>query len=254
MPATFQVIPAIDLLDGQVVRLYQGNYDRSTIYDTKPMQQARVFVEAGATLLHLVDLNAARSGQRQVNQSAIQDIVTTVKSINPAVKIELGGGIRNLGVLEECFALGVDRCIIGTAAVKNPEFLEYAIQNYGPEKIIVGVDVKDNSVQIAGWEEQSLWKAIDFLQTLESKGLQEVIVTDISRDGTLEGPGDAILKDYIHNCNLRFILSGGISSLQDLESLLKNHHPRLVGAISGRALYENTLDLKKSLELCANVG
>ena len=250
MPPKFQVIPSIDILDGKVVRLYQGKYDRSTVYDADPVEQACTFVEAGAFMIHLIDLDAARSGNRQTNHKIIQKMAGSVKKVNQQVQVELGGGLRDEAALQESFALGVDRCILGTAAVKDPSFLERAIKEHGPERIIVGVDVQDDLVQIAGWEEASLWKVSDFLQSLESKGVQEVIMTDISRDGTLEGPGNAILGNYIKECDLRFILSGGVSSLQDLELLLAARHPRLVGAISGRAIYENTLDLKRAVALC----
>ena len=250
----FQIIPALDILDSKLVRLYQGDYAQSTIYADDPLPQAQEFVKAGCQLLHLVDLNAARSAARDVNRNSIQKIVTTVKNMNSAVQIELGGGIRNRDALHECFELGIDRCIIGTAAIHDPDFLSSAVTQYGAERIIVGVDVRDDRVQISGWEKASLWRANDLLEFLAQKqGVREVILTDISRDGTLAGPGNAILENYIEKHDLRFILSGGISALRDLENLLRQRHPRLIGAISGRALYEKKLDLRQALALCEKV-
>ena len=256
--SNFSIIPAIDLFDGQVVRLYKGDYNKLSIYNKNPKAQAIEFFEAGADIIHLVDLNAARSGKFLENFEAITAIIKAIKEISMKkaekgserkLKIELGGGIRSWDNLKQSFDLGIDRCVIGTAAVKDPELLIKALKVYGAEKIIVGVDVKDNKVQISGWEEDSSLKASDFLSHLEKLGLKEIIFTDISRDGTLEGPGNAI-KQYLETTQLKFILSGGISSLKDLRIILEQREANLIGAITGRAIYEKKIDLKEAVKLC----
>ena len=183
------MIPAIDLLDGNLVRLYQGNFKKVTVYDSKPYRQARNFLKAGAKFLHVVDLNAARKAESRENDAAIAEIVNAV---GKDMEIELGGGIRDWERLKKSFALGVQRCVIGTAAVKDPAFLQRALEHYGGKKIIVGVDVYKGFVHISGWEEKSSLKASELIANLERLGLEEVIFTDISRDGALEGPGDAL--------------------------------------------------------------
>ena len=243
----FHIIPAIDLLDGKVVRLYQGDYAKVSIYNHDPCQQAQDFLTAGAQFLHIVDLNAARSGRSSPeNRTAISAIA---KAVGNDMALELGGGIRSDESLVKYFALGIKRCIIGTAAIKDPEFLERALKRYGAEKILVGVDIYKGRPRVSGWEEASPLKTSDLLQKLTEMGLRKIIFTDISRDGTLEGPGD-ILETYLKSSKLDFILSGGLSSLKDLEAILAKRHPRLIGAISGRALYEKKLDLRAALEMC----
>lgn len=246
---TFRIIPSIDLLDGKVVRLYQGNYAKLRVYNCDPCKQAQDFLEAGAELLHLVDLNAARKPKAKENKKFIAEIA---KRVGSALEIELGGGIRDWESLETCFSLGIKRCVIGTAAVKDIDFLKKALEHYGAGRIIVGLDVYKGMAYISGWEEESHLKASELLFQLEQIGLKEVIFTDISRDGTLVGPGKALVP-YLKNSELDFILSGGLSSLKDLEVILASRHPRLIGAISGRALYEKKLDLKLALEMCKAV-
>ncbi len=243
-----QIIPAIDLLNGQVVRLYQGNYDQVTVYCQDPAKQAKQFQQAGAEILHIVDLSAARTGKRQDTGNS-QAITAILKALGKTMKVELGGGIRNLDSLKECFDLGVDRCVLGTAAVKDPKFLEKSLGIYGPEKIIVGVDARNQTVQLSGWEEESFINVRALLKDLENKGVCNVIFTDISRDGTLSGPGKA-LYNYIEDCNLDFILSGGLSCLEDLKEILSTRHLRLVGVISGRAIYEKRLDIGQAVQMC----
>ena len=248
----FRVIPAIDLFDGKVVRLYQGDYTKVTVYSRDPCGQAQEFLAAGAKFLHIVDLNAARSGRSKENTTAISAIA---KGLGEHLELELGGGIRNWENLEKSFDLGIKRCVIGTAAVKDPDFLQKALEHYGAEKILVGVDVCDKGlVRVSGWEEASSLKASELLQNLEQMGLEEIIFTDISRDGTLAGPGDTLkLEAYLRSTKLNFILAGGLSSLKDLETILAARHPSLIGAISGRALYEKKLDLRAALEMCKTV-
>ncbi len=248
MHSFFHFIPAIDLLDSHIVRLYQGKYDKVTVYQDSLSHKVHEFQEAGAKHLHLVDLNAARTGERKENSKAIQ---TIVKTAGTKMSVELGGGIRDMDTLKECFDLGIQRCIIGTAAITRPKYLEKAIADYGPNKIMVGVDVFQGTVRISGWEKKSSLQVENFLSQLEKIGVQKIIFTDISRDGTLEGPGE-VLKEFLELFSLEFILSGGLSSLEDLQSILKNRHKNLVGAISGRALYEKKIHLKKAIQMCQN--
>ncbi len=251
-----QIIPAIDLLEGQVVRLYQGKYEDATLYHTEPALQAKAFAKAGAKLLHIVDLNAARSKTDEdeprlaSNSKAIRAILEAVEG---EMEVELGGGLRNMRALESAFALGLRRCIIGTGAVKNPAFLKEALAAYGPQRIIVGVDAQGDKVRISGWEEDGGILVAELLASLEQKGVKQVIFTDIARDGALTGPG-SLLFSYIEQCSLEFFLSGGISSIEDIKKLLAKAHPRLLGLICGRAIYEQKLDLRQAVQLCGQAS
>ncbi len=247
----FQIIPAADLFEGKIVRLYQGKYDQITVYDQEPISRIKKFVEAGVNLIHIVDLSAARDGKiSSSNQKAILSICKSFQNTQN-LKIQIGGGIREMDVLKRYFGLGISRCIIGTASIQNPDFLNKALYLYGPEKILCSVDVLNQMVRVSGWEQSSGILASDLLKQLEKIGIQEVIYTDISRDGTLKGPGNG-LSPHLQNCQLDFILSGGISSLEDIQDLLKKRHPRLKGAITGKAIYEGKLDLKKVVQLCTS--
>lgn len=245
----FNFIPAVDLLGGQVVRLMQGRYEDSTVYGDNPEQPIYEFIKAGATLIHIVDLDAARDGNRKVNAAAIQKIRTAASSA--AVRLEIGGGVRNLEIVDHYLSAGMDRVIIGTAAVRNPDFVKAAISRHGPEKIIVGVDAKDGEVKVSGWEEGSGRKTIEFLNEIYAYcGVRETIFTDIARDGALSGPPIETLKNVLNQTELRVVASGGVASLEDIQSLLSLKHPRLVGAISGRAIYENKLNVAEAVQLC----
>ena len=244
----FQIIPAVDLLDGQVVRLYQGDYDQSKVYGDNPSEPIKEFLGAGAELIHIVDLNAARTGERDVNARAIEEIVGTTQG---QALLELGGGIRNMEALEHYLNLGIARGIVGTSAVKDPEFLKAALKKHGGERVIVGVDARDGEVKIAGWEQGSGKKTDEYLPELEAKGVVEVIYTDIATDGAMTGPAIGAIKQALAVTEkLRIVASGGISSLEDVHALLELKEPRISGAISGRAIYEKKLDLRAAVELC----
>lgn len=253
----FDIIPAVDLLGGQVVRLYKGDYDQSTVYGDDPAAPIREFLAAGARLVHVVDLDAARNGDRSVNARAIETILRALADHGDAGSrplLEVGGGIRDISAIEFYRKVGVDRCIIGTAAVKNPDFVSAAIAAHGSDAVIVGVDALDGIVRVAGWEESSGLAVADFLRDMQSRGVAEVIFTDIARDGALTGPPLEALQSVLDAAPLRVIASGGVASLKDVRQLLelsRKNANRLRGVISGKAIYEKKLDVAEAVRLCA---
>ncbi len=252
----FDIIPAVDLLGGQVVRLYKGDYDQSTVYGDDPGAPIREFLKAGAELIHVVDLDAARNGDRSVNAAAIQKILAVLHEFREQggrALLEVGGGIRDLTAIDHYIAAGVDRCIIGTAAVKDPDFVTAAVQKHGGEAIIVGVDALDGVVRVSGWEESSGRSVHEFARDMQARGVQEIIFTDIARDGALTGPPVQALKALLDESAVRVIASGGVATLDDVRTLLElkqNGGERLVGVISGKAIYEKKLDLPAAVALC----
>ncbi len=246
-PTPFYFYPAIDILDKKVVRLYQGKYDQVTIYNESVREQILEFAEAGSEWLHIVDLNAARSGTREVNSSIWEELIS-IKKMYPRLRLQLGGGIRSMKAIEECLSLNIERCVLGTAAVKNPDFLQQALKKFGQEKIVVGVDALEGYVKTSGWEVDDGTKVDMYLKILEEMGVKTVIFTDISRDGTLQGQGD-VYSLHKENTHLNFIVSGGLSSLEDIQVLLRNRASNVVGAISGRAIYEKKINLREALAL-----
>lgn len=252
----FDIIPAVDLLGGQVVRLYKGDYDQSTVYGDDPAAPIRSFLNDGAELVHVVDLDAARNGDRAVNATAIQTILEVIhesRSAGGRALLEVGGGIRDLQAIDEYIAAGVDRCIIGTAAVKNPDFVSQAVEKHGGERVIVGVDALDGIVRVSGWEESSGLTIADFVRDMQSRGVREIVFTDIARDGALTGPPLDALRSVLKDSEVNVIASGGVATLSDVQTLLDLQiecGPRLVGVISGKAIYEKKLDLASAVQLC----
>ncbi|MCB1168574.1 MAG: 1-(5-phosphoribosyl)-5-[(5-phosphoribosylamino)methylideneamino]imidazole-4-carboxamide isomerase [Leptospiraceae bacterium] len=242
-----KIIPAIDLLGGRVVRLHQGDYDQSTIYEDRPSAPVEQFLAAGVRRIHVVDLDAARSGDRSINQKARDEIVAAARE---AAELELGGGIRDLKTVKEVLASGFDHAILGTAAVKDPEFLHDALQEFA-ERIIVGVDARDGIVRTSGWEEASHLSAMDFFEKLEQMRVYEVIYTDIATDGTLSGPPLDAIRSILEKFRFRLIASGGIASLEDIRKLIELDQPQLSGIITGKAVYEGRLDLKEAVKLAS---
>lgn len=231
------LFPAIDIKDGKAVRLYQGRFDKCEEMGV-PLEIAKEFEKTGAEFIHLVDLDGAKEGKR-INSDIIKAITDAVN-----IPVQLGGGIRTLEDLEAIFDLGVSRAIIGTAAYKDKEFLIKAVEKYG-EKIAVGVDAKDNKVALEGWLESTDMDYIEFSRQLEKIGVKTVIYTDISKDGTLEGANIEGLKALSKAVNMDIVASGGV---KDLEDLLKINELNLYGAISGKAIYSGSLDLKEALD------
>ncbi|QKE72947.1 1-(5-phosphoribosyl)-5-[(5-phosphoribosylamino)methylideneamino]imidazole-4-carboxamide isomerase [Arthrobacter citreus] len=230
--------PAIDLKDGNCVRLEQGDFNKKVIYQNSPLEVALDFDKSGAKVLHIVDLDGARTGERK-NASIIKGIVQNTK-----LKIQIGGGIRSLESISFWLELGVERVILGTAAIKDRQLLEQAISTYG-NRIIVGVDAKNSYVAINGWEESTNQDSFEFCKQLELLGVKTVVYTDISKDGMLSGPNIEAYKRLAEETNLNIIASGGVSTLNDLETLSQLN---IYGAISGKALYEGKFTVEEALK------
>ena len=235
-----QLYPAIDLYEGKAVRLLKGEYQKMTVYSENPVEVARDFQKAGAKCIHLVDLEGAKYGTAP-NLGAIGKIRKETDLF-----VEVGGGIRSMEVIEAYLSLGVDRVILGTAAVTNRSFLEEALKTYG-EKIAVGVDLKDGYVAIKGWTETSAWTADAFFSELEALGVSTVICTDISRDGAMQGTNRELYRTLSEKYSIRLIASGGVSDLEDVKALKEMN---LYGAIIGKAYYTGAIDLRQALEVC----
>lgn len=231
--------PAIDLYQGKAVRLYQGDYAQMTVYSQDPAQVAAAFQSMGAKCLHLVDLEGAKHGTTS-NLPVIQKILNETDLFT-----EVGGGIRTMQTVDAYLSLGVDRVILGTAAVTDEAFLKDALAQYRG-KIAVGVDLKDGFVAIRGWTEKSQLTAKAFFSKMQDLGVQTVICTDISKDGAMQGPNKELYQILSSEFDLNLIASGGVSSLDDIASLKKMG---LYGAIVGKAYYTGAVDLRKALEV-----
>ncbi|NET33744.1 MAG: 1-(5-phosphoribosyl)-5-[(5-phosphoribosylamino)methylideneamino]imidazole-4-carboxamide isomerase [Cyanothece sp. SIO1E1] len=234
------IIPAIDLLEGRCVRLYQGDYSQSQVFNENPVVVARQWVEQGATRLHLVDLDGAKVGY-PVNWQAIEAIVRAVD-----VPIQVGGGLRNYQGVAELLSKGVRQAILGTVAVEQPDLVAQLCQEF-PGQIIVGLDARNGKVATRGWLETSDVLASDLAQHMAKLGVAAVIYTDIHRDGTLQGPNLEALRQLAEVVSIPLIASGGISSLTDLLSLLALEPMGVSGVIIGRALYTGDISLKEAL-------
>lgn len=232
-----KLIPAIDLKDGQAVRLYKGDYNQKKIYSSTPEDIALNFEKMGADYLHVVDLDGAKEGTTTN--------LETIKKIRNAITIpmELGGGIRNIETVDLYLKeVGIDRVILGTAAIENPEFLKEALDKYGPKHIVVGVDIKDGYVKTAGWLVDSQTYYLDFIKELESIGITTIVCTDISKDGTLQGPNFDIYETIHQNSSIQFVVSGGV---KDAKDIYKVNELGYYGCIVGKAYYEGKIDLKE---------
>ena len=231
------LIPAIDLKDGQCVRLIQGDMDQSTIFGDNPAAIARRWLDAGARRLHLVDLNGAFAGQPK-NKDAIKEIL---KEVNNEIPVQLGGGIRDLDTIESCIDAGLRYVIIGTAAVKNPGFLKDACSAFGGH-IIVGLDAKDGKVATDGWSKLTGHEVVDLAKKYQDWGVESIIYTDIGRDGMLSGINiDATVK-LAQSLSIPVIASGGLAGMKDIEQLCAVEREGVEGVICGRAIYSGDLD------------
>jgi phosphoribosylformimino-5-aminoimidazole carboxamide ribotide isomerase len=240
------IFPAIDLLDGKCVRLYQGDYNRSQVFNENPPDMARSWLEQGATKLHLVDLDGAKVGE-PINIPAIESIVNTVKThATQTVQIQVGGGLRNIESVSKLLNLGVDRAILGTVAVEQPELVAELCQRY-PNRIIVGIDARNGKVATRGWLETSEVLATDLARQMADLGAAAIIYTDIHRDGTLSGPNLEALRELANTISIPTIASGGVSSLRDLLNLLSLESLGVTGAIVGRALYTGEVNLVEAI-------
>jgi phosphoribosylformimino-5-aminoimidazole carboxamide ribotide isomerase len=234
------VIPAIDLKDGKCVRLLQGREEDVTVYSDNPAEMAEKWVDMGARLLHVVDLDGAFTGE-QKNFKRISEIRKAVH-----IPIEVGGGIRNIGRIETLIDLGVDRTIIGTSAAKDPDMVRNACEKF-PGKVLVGIDAKDGKVAVKGWVEVTELGAIEFAKQMQNNGAAGIIYTDISRDGMLTGPNIEAMAKMVKAVDIPVIASGGVSKLDDIKNLKKIEN--LWGVITGKALYSGALNLKAAIEL-----
>lgn len=232
------ILPAIDLKDGKVVRLYKGDFDTVHQVARDPLDTARAFYAAGARQIHMVDLDGAKDGARK--NAALVEAVARL-----GLKVELGGGIRSMADLEAVFALGVYRAVIGSAAVSDPDFVARAVERYGPDRIAVGIDAKDGRVRTAGWMENSGRDYLDFAREMERIGVKRIIFTDIDTDGTLEGPAWNSLRALRSGVSCLVTASGGVASNQDIRDLKTLG---VWGAIIGKAYYAGTLDLAQAIK------
>lgn len=233
------IIPAIDIIDGKPVRLYQGDYNKKEVVAEDILETAKSFEKLGASYVHLVDLDGAKKGQL-VNGEAIIKVAKTLD-----IPVEVGGGIRSLETIDYLLTNGVSRVILGTSAMEDEEMLKTAVLKY-KEKIAVGIDCKDGYAYGRGWLEGSSLYYIDFAKKLEKIGVKNVIVTDISKDGTLEGPNVEMLKKLSEEVNMDITASGGIRDIDNIKSL---NDLNLYGAITGKAIYAKTLSLEEAIKV-----
>ncbi|MBF0588321.1 MAG: 1-(5-phosphoribosyl)-5-[(5-phosphoribosylamino)methylideneamino]imidazole-4-carboxamide isomerase [Magnetococcales bacterium] len=241
------VIPAIDLKDGHCVRLFQGDMSKDTVYSDDPGAMAKKWQDLGAERLHMVDLNGAFAGE-PVNADAIRAILEAV-----SIPVQLGGGLRNMETLEACFKIGLQTAILGTVAYRDPKFVGEACRAF-PGHISVGIDARGGMVAVEGWAEATNIDALTLAQQFEDVGVAEVIFTDISRDGAMTGPNYDATRELAETISIPVILSGGISSLEDVKQAAANAGPftngnRISGAITGRALYDGSLDFSEAVRV-----
>lgn len=233
------IYPAIDLYEGKAVRLYKGDYQQMTVYSEKPVEVSREFARKGATHIHLVDLEGAKTGDTP-NFEVVQNIKAAT-----GLFCEIGGGIRSMEVIRRYMDAGIDRVILGTAAVTDPEFLQEAVAQYG-KRIAVGVDIRDGYVAIKGWTEKSELEAFAFCEKMEQLGVSALICTDISKDGAMQGANHDLYQQLSAKFTMDIIASGGVSSLEDIRGLA---NMKIHGAIIGKAYYTGAIELSEAIEV-----
>ena len=232
------IFPAIDLYERKAVRLFKGDYAEMTVYSDNPVEIARDFEAKGAKYIHIVDLEGAKNGETP-NFDTVKEIAQ-----NTGLFCEIGGGIRSIDTVEKYLNAGLDRVILGTAAVNDEEFLRTAVNKYG-DKIAVGVDIKDGFVAVKGWTEKSEYSCFDFCEKMREIGVKTLICTDISRDGAMKGTNRQLYKELSEKFDMNITASGGVSSIEDIKAL---RNLNLYGAIIGKAYYIGAIDLKEALE------
>ena len=237
----FEVMPAIDLLGGEAVRLAQGRYDDATVYDSDPANVAKGFAAAGIRRLHVVDLEGAKAG-RPVQGEAIKRILEVVGG----VPVQLGGGLRTFEGVETALGWGLDRVILGTAALRDPDLVKRSARLF-PNQIVVGIDARDGRVAVEGWTEASETSAIDLAQRFEDAGVAAIVYTDIARDGMLTGPNIEATVALADSIGIPVIVSGGVSTNEDIVEAAKYHDKGICGVIVGRAIYTGNVDLDLAL-------
>ena len=236
------LFPAIDLKNGECVRLQQGDMTRVTVFNTDPAAQARAFEQQGFEYLHVVDLDGAFAG-KPMNAQAVEGMLKSVK-----MPVQLGGGIRDLATLEAWLSKGIARVIIGTAAVRDPAFVKEAAKKY-PGRVAVGLDARDGNVAVEGWAETSQVTALEIAQRFEDAGVAAIIFTDIARDGLLKGINWDATIALSESISIPVIASGGLASIDDIHAMLSPRASKLEGAIAGRALYDGRVDPAEALSL-----
>ncbi|MCK8824238.1 1-(5-phosphoribosyl)-5-[(5-phosphoribosylamino)methylideneamino]imidazole-4-carboxamide isomerase [Fuchsiella alkaliacetigena] len=237
-----EIIPAIDIRDGRCVRLYKGDFEQETVYGD-PLEMAKLWASKGARRLHVVDLDGALDGQPK-NLELIAEIVEET-----GLPVQVGGGIRDLETIEHYLDIGIERVIIGTAAVKNPDLVMEAIEKFGSAAIVVGIDAKNGYVATEGWVETADTTAVDLGKAMQKRGVKRVVFTDIAKDGTLSGPNLESTAEVARETKLKVIASGGVSKLADIEALVEIEAVGIEGVIVGKALYSDNLDLEEALEV-----
>lgn len=235
------IYPAIDLKDGQCVRLVQGRKEDKTVYSDTPSTQALAFQEQGAQYLHVVDLDGAFEGGPR-NLQAIKEIAAAIK-----IPFQVGGGLRTRADVERLLAIGASRVIIGTRAVQSAGFIEELLGHFGPEKIVLGIDARESMVAIEGWVEKSSLRALEFGLSMRQLGIETAVFTDVSRDGLLQGPNLVSIEEMVRYSGLKIIASGGVSSVENIKALKKMEPLGVSGAIIGKALYEGKISLGAAL-------
>ena len=233
------IYPAIDLFEGKVVRLYKGDYNQITVYSDNPLEIAEKFKASGAEYIHIVDLEGAKNGT-----TPNFDTVINIKK-QTGFFCEVGGGIRDMDTIERYVSNGIDRVILGTAAVTEKDFVKKAVEKY-KDKIAVGIDIKDGFVAIKGWTLKSNLSAFDFAEKMQNIGVKTLICTDISKDGAMMGTNHSLYQELKQKFNMQIIASGGVSSIDDIIKLKEND---TYGAIIGKAYYIGAIDLKKAIEV-----
>ncbi len=241
-----EIIPAIDLLNGKCVRLNQGNYNEVTKFNSDPVKQAQTWESQGAKRLHLVDLDGAKTGE-PINDRIIKEIKKSI-----TIPIQLGGGIRSIDRAKELFDIGIDRIILGTIAIENPELVKALSEEY-PQRVAVGIDAKEGMVATRGWLKESEIASLDLAKQLNDLELAAIISTDIATDGTLKGPNVQALRGIAEISINPVIASGGIGSIADLISLADLESEGIKGIIVGRALYDGSIDLKEAILTLKNL-
>ncbi len=232
------ILPAIDLYGGACVRLLKGDYNQMTVYNNNPVEVAKSFQASGAGYIHIVDLEGAKTGLTP-NIDSVKNIVSSTN-----LSAEIGGGIRSMSTIEAYVNAGVDRVILGTAAVENLDFVREAVKSFG-DKIVIGVDIKDGFVAVKGWTENSSYKYDEFCSVIEDMGIKTIICTDISKDGAMMGTNLSLYKSLMEKFSLNIIASGGVSTLSDIEKLSEMN---VYGAIIGKAYYTGAITIEDALK------
>ncbi|MGE5396187.1 MAG: 1-(5-phosphoribosyl)-5-[(5-phosphoribosylamino)methylideneamino]imidazole-4-carboxamide isomerase [Chitinophagales bacterium] len=240
------IFPAVDIKDGACVRLVQGKKEQQTVYSLNPVERAREWELRGAEWIHVVDLDGAFSGVPR-NSEIIKDIARTLQ-----VPFELGGGIRDIETARSYLGLGVSRIIIGTRAQSDHDFMRSLIDEFGPEKVVVGIDARNGMVTVRGWEDTTETPALELASTMRNLGINRAIYTDVSRDGLLQGPNYQAIEDMASNSGLSIIASGGVSAITDINRL--GVIMGVEGAIIGKALYDGKITLEAALEAAKSCG